>query len=302
MTVHTAVNTTESSIAAAEHCWTIESVTSKDGTTIGYRKVGHGPGLLILHGAAESSKSHKQLAETLADTFTVYLPDRRGRGLSGPYGKDYSIQRDVEDMDALLTKTDAHYVVGISSGAIIFLQAMLSLSSIHKAVIFEPPLSINGSVSTDFLQRYDSEIAQGKIASALVSGMLGAQMGPPIFNSMPRWLLKLLTAMMMAGEDRKATADDVTMRQLAPTLHYDFQLVTEMKDAVERFGAIQTEVLLLGGSDSPAYLKTAMDALEKVLPNATRIEFDGVGHGATGNADRGGQPERVAQALRQFFA
>src|SRR4051812_2850379 len=96
MTVHTAVNTTESSIAAVERRWTIESVTSKDGTTIGYRKVGHGPGLLIVHGAAESSQSHRQLAEALADTFTVYLPDRRGRGLSGPYGKDYSIQRDVE--------------------------------------------------------------------------------------------------------------------------------------------------------------------------------------------------------------
>ncbi len=45
-----------------------------------------------------------QLAEAMAGSFTVYLPDRRGRGLSGPYGAGYSMQREVEDLDALLTK------------------------------------------------------------------------------------------------------------------------------------------------------------------------------------------------------
>ena len=89
---------------------------------------------------------------------------------------------------------------------------------------------------------------------------------------------------------------------LAPTLHYDFQLVVEMADALSRFQALRPDVLLLGGSTSPAYLKLALDALEKVLPHATRITFPGVGHGASGNRDRGGQPERVAQELRRFFA
>ena len=53
--------------------------------------------VLLLHGAASSSYNHTQLAEALADAFTVYVPDRRGRGLSGPYSKEYSIQQDVED-------------------------------------------------------------------------------------------------------------------------------------------------------------------------------------------------------------
>ena len=68
------------------------------------------------------------------------------------------------------------------------------------------------------------------------------------------------------------------------------------------FRAIRAEVLLLGGSKSPAYLKVALDALEKVLPHVKRIEFSGLNHGASGNTDRGGQPERVAQELRRFFA
>jgi pimeloyl-ACP methyl ester carboxylesterase len=277
------------------------SVISRDGTTIGYRGIGHGPGLVVLHGTAESAQSHMQLAEALADRFTVYLPDRRGRGLSGPHGKDYSIQKEVEDLDALLTRTRAHYVFGVSSGAIVSLQAALTLPAIHKTAIFEPPLIINDSLSTAFVPRYDQEIAEGKVDSALVTAMKGSQMGPPIFNLLPRRLLEWLTRTMMASEDRKAKAGDVTMRMLAPTLHYDFQLVIEMKGKLDSFNAVSTEMLLLGGSKSPAYLRVALDALNRVFPHAKRIEFPGIGHGASGNADRGGRPEPVAQELSHFF-
>ena len=70
----------QSPVAAREH-YIIGSVTSKDRTIISYRQIGHGPGLMVLHGIMESAQSHMQLAEALADSFTVYLPDRRGRGL-----------------------------------------------------------------------------------------------------------------------------------------------------------------------------------------------------------------------------
>ncbi len=237
MNTNTSVN--NPSTVPAQEPYITGSVTSQDGTTIGYRQLGHGPGVVLLHGAMESAQSHMQLAEALADTFTIYLPDRRGRGLSGPYGKDYSIQKDVEDMDALLTKTGAHYVFGVSSGGLIWLQAALTLPAIHKAALYEPMLLINGSVPTTFVTRYDKEMAQGK-------------------------------------------------------------------GALESFRAIRAEVLLLGGSTSPAFLKVALDALEKVFPHAKRIEFPGLGHGGSGNTNsntnRGGQPERVAQELRRFFA
>jgi pimeloyl-ACP methyl ester carboxylesterase len=276
-------------------------VTSKDGTSIGYRQLGHGPGVIVLHGAMESGLSHLQLAEGLASGFTLYLPDRRGRGLSGPYGKDHGIQKDVEDMDALLTKTGAHFVFGVSSGAIICLEAALTLPAIQKAAIFEPPLMVNGPAPWAWLTRFDQEIAEGKVAAALITGMKGAQMGPPMLNAVPRWLLQRLTTMMMASEEKKAGRDDVTMRMLAPTLHYDFQLVIEADGVLERLRALRADVLLLGGSKSPAYLKAAVDALEKVLPRVRRVEFPGLGHEASGNRDRGGQPERVAPELRRFF-
>lgn len=282
--------------------FTTASVTSNDGTTIGYRQVGRGPGVVVVHGAMESAQSHMQLAESLASSFTVYLLDRRGRGMSSPYGNDHDIKKDVEDLCAVLTTTGAARVLGISSGALICLQAALTLPAIRRAAIFEPPLMFNGSAPAAFLRRYDEEIAQGNVASALITGMKAAQMGPPIFNLIPRRPLEWLTNMAMASEDKKAHAEDVTMRMLAPTLHYDFRLIVETEGALEGYRAIHSEVLLLGGSKSPAYLKAAVDALEKVLPNASRVEFPGLGHGATGNTDRGGRPELAAQALRRFFA
>jgi pimeloyl-ACP methyl ester carboxylesterase len=242
-----------------------------------------------------------QLGQALADRYTVYLPDRRGRGMSGPYRKDHSVRNDVEDMDAVLTKTGAHNVLGVSSGAIIWLQAALTLSAIRKAAIFEPPLLVDGSSPKDWLTRFDREIGQGNVAAAMITGMKGAQMGPPMLNLMPRWLLERLTTMMLASEEKKAGPDDVTMRMLAPTLHYDFQMVIEMNGVLESFRALRADVLLLGGSKSPAYLKAALDALERVLPHARRVEFPGLGHEASGNSDRRGQPERVAQELRRFF-
>ena len=282
--------------------YTTGSFTSKDGTTIGYRQLGQGPAVVLLHGGASSGYYHIQLAELLADTFTVYLPDRRGRGLSGPYGEDYRIQKDVEDMDALLTKTGAHLVFGVSGGALIWLQAALTLATIHKAVILEPPLLVNDSLPLAYLARYEREVREGKLAAALITGMKAAQMGPRIMNAMPRWLLELITNMAMKSEEKKGSGGSVPMRELATMLHYDFQLVVEMSGKLESFRTIGAEVLLLGGSRSPAYLKVVLDALEKVLPRVTCIELPGLDHAASWNTDRGGQPGPVAQALRCFFA
>jgi pimeloyl-ACP methyl ester carboxylesterase len=280
---------------------TTGSVTSQDGTVIGYRQLGQGPGVVVLHGAMESGQSHLQLAEKLACDFTVYLPDRRGRGLSGPFGGDYSIGKEVEDLNALLSTTRARQVLGISSGALITLQTALTLPALRKVVMFEPPLLVDGPALSTWLARFDEEIAQGRVAAALITGMQAAEMGPPIFNLIPRWPLERLTSAAMASEDKKAKSDEVTMRMLAPTLHYDFQLITEMLGTLETFKAIEAEVLLLGGSKSPAYLKASVDALARVLPNATRFEFHGLAHGATGNRDRGGRPELVAHKLGEFL-
>jgi pimeloyl-ACP methyl ester carboxylesterase len=298
----TSATASERSIETTRERYTTDSVTSRDGTTIGYRVFGRGPGVVLVHGTASSGHNHVQLAEALADAFTVIVPDRRGRGLSGPYGANDGIDQEVEDLEALLSATGARNVFGVSSGGIICLHAALTLPAIDKAAIFEPPFFQEDALPKALLARFDAEMAQGKVAAALITAMRGAQMGPPIFNAMPRWLAERLTTGFMASEAKKDSGGYVSMRDLAPTLHYDFQLVADMGRPIRAFAAIRADVLLLGGSKSPAYLKAALDDLERVLPGARRVEFPGLDHAASWNRDRGGRPEPVAQELRRFFA
>lgn len=295
---------TRSTTTTQKH-YTTGFVTSKDGTTIGYRQLGRGPGVVMLHGSMETARSHMQLAGALADAFTVYLPDRRGRGVSRSSGGDYSTQREIEDLDALLTGTGSRNVFGVSSGGIIALQAALTLPAIQKVAPYEPAFFLDGKMPTTVLRRYDQEMAEGRMAAALITGMKGAHMGPPILSLMPNWLLERMTKKAMASEDKKATSDDITMRMLAPTLHNDFTVVAEMSGNVDRFRDVRAETLLLGGSKSPAFLKSALNVLEQVLPHVRRIEFPGLDHGGSSDIsdmNRGAQPERVAQELRRFFA
>jgi hypothetical protein len=76
------------------------SVTSADGTRIGYRQVGRGPGLVLVHGGGQAAQNLMQLACSLSNEFTVYVPDRRGRGSSGPPGDHYGLTAESQDLDA----------------------------------------------------------------------------------------------------------------------------------------------------------------------------------------------------------
>jgi len=281
-----------------------DSAVSKDGTTVRYHLIGDGPGIVLLHGAMESGLSHTGLARSLADSFTVYLPERRGHSLGVPFVDGYCMQQEVDDLEALLTKTGATKVFGVSSGGLIGLHSALTLSRVQKVAVYEPALIVNGSASTALVAQYDEQILDGDVAGALVTGMLAAQLGPPIFAVMPRRLLELLTTLAMKSEKRKAKRGDVTMRVLAPTLHYDFELITEMAETLDSYRALRTDVLLLSGSKSPPWLKSAVDALAHVMPHATSVEFAGLDHGGssdTSSTNRGGDPQRVGQELRTFF-
>src|SRR5579884_1018582 len=214
----TIANTMTSKTSNQHTALTTGSVISADGTTIGYHRLGHGPALIMLHGANTSGLDFTQLAGSLADLFTIYLPDRRGRGLSGPFSKNYSIQEEVADLTALVNKTGAQLLYGVSAGGMICLQASLSLPGIQKMALYEPALLLDGTVHTAWLPRFDREMAEGKVAAALVTSMKGLELGGPVMNAMPNWLLEMMTNAAMKGEDKKAGPNDITLRKLAPTL------------------------------------------------------------------------------------
>ncbi len=140
--------------------------TSADGTTIGYRQLGSGPGLVIIHGSLSESRRYLRLAEALADSFTLYIPDRRGRGLSGPAGADYGIAKETEDLNALLRKTGARMVFGHSAGAAIALESALTLP-IEKLMLYEPGVSIHGSFPTAWIPAFERAVNSNKSARAM---------------------------------------------------------------------------------------------------------------------------------------
>ena len=68
----------------------MKTVQSQDGTTIAYDVSGDGPALVLVSGASTDRASNQRFAATLAERFTVYNYDRRGRGDSGdtaPYAR-----------------------------------------------------------------------------------------------------------------------------------------------------------------------------------------------------------------------
>src|SRR5215207_557428 len=200
-------------IATAE--MTTGSVLSKDGTRIGYLQVGQGPAAVLVHGSNESARSHTQLALALADAFTVYLPDRRGRGLSGPHRPDHGIRTEVEDLQAVLTGSGAQRVFGASIGALIALETARTQPVIRQIAAYEPALLLDRSRYTGWVRRFDQEMAQGKVAAALITSLYGLDLAPPAFKLMGRRLAEALTNRALKSEDKKATGDTVTERQLA---------------------------------------------------------------------------------------
>ena len=93
----------------------MQYVTSKDGTRIAYKQSGQGPALVIVCGVLGDHHQHAGLAQLLASHFTVYNIDRRGHGESG-FTEPYAVEREIEDIDALITEAGGSAFVYGSSG------------------------------------------------------------------------------------------------------------------------------------------------------------------------------------------
>lgn len=290
-------------MAKESNSYTKGFATSKDGTKFGYRQMGSGPGIILMHGGANASEHFMKLGEALSDTFTVYIPDRRGRGLSGSFGKNYSMQKEIEDLDSLIEKTEAYYIFGLSSGALIALQATLKLRKIQKCALYEPHLDIDGSIMEilSFMPQFDQEIAEGKLADATITMIndFGIYFGVHSWmTGLPRPVLVGLFKLYYGIEPKTLKEDNVSFTVLVPSFHYDYLLVREMQGMLEKFKEINAEILLIGGNKSPSFLKNTLDALEEVLSNVKRVELQGLSHSGPLVT---GDPRMVAQELKHFF-
>src|SRR6266513_1194839 len=104
----------------------MKKVQSADGTIIAFDQSGKGPAVILVGGALEQramDSETAQVAPLLAQHFTVFHYDRRGRGDSTDR-LPYAVEREIEDIEALITEAGGSaFVFGISSGAILGLEA-----------------------------------------------------------------------------------------------------------------------------------------------------------------------------------
>ena len=146
----------------------MQTVTSKDGTTIAFDKVGSGPAVILLNGALAYRAfvpSMAQLAELLGQHFTVYNYDRRGRGDSGDT-QPFAREREMEDLQALIEDAGGKAMVfGLSSGGVVSLDAAAVTPGIAKVGVYEPALIVDDSrqpVPADYTEHLMTLAAEGK--------------------------------------------------------------------------------------------------------------------------------------------
>jgi len=272
-------------------------ITSSDGTKIGYRYIGTGPSVMLVHGALQSSLNFTKLAKALSASFTVYVPDRRGRGLSGAYGDNDNLLSEAADIMALIQHTRTHYIFGLSSGAIITLQTALLEPGIKKLALYEPPIPVNGNPFKQLDTTYEYAIKKGNLGKAFIAILKGT--GDSSFISLlPGFVTAPLVNMMMKAQMKTKNENELPLQELIPTFHHDRILVRESGSLLEKASNIQADVLLLGGSKSQKYLKLTLDQLQALIPHAKLVVFEKLGHLAADNSE---SPQKIANELLNFF-
>ncbi|HEY3557338.1 MAG TPA: alpha/beta hydrolase [Kribbella sp.] len=244
----------------------MNTVVSKDGTTIAYDRRGNGPALVLVDGAlcSRAQGPMPDLAEALADRFTVYNYDRRGRGDSGDT-TEYAVEREIEDLAAVIEAAGGSaYVYGSSSGAALALRAAAAGVPIEKLVAFEPPYVVDDS---------RKPIPRSWVADLQA---LGPDDAIRYFFTKGIGLPGILVTMMKLMPAWKQ------MRAIAHTLPYDAQVVGancfgEPMDAAQ-WTPIDQPVLVVDGGKSPAWMKSSTHALAAAVPGAQHTEVPGQNH------------------------
>lgn len=269
---------------------TERNVRSADGTSIAYRSLGAGEPLIVVGGVLRKAEDYQPLAEALADSFEVHLIERRGRGASGPLGGDYSIEKEGEDLDAVRRETGATLVFGHSYGGLIALEAAKHMP-LERVAVYEPGISVGGSIPLDWLSGYNRRLAAGDERGAFAELVRGSGHAPALLTRLPFSFVRLVLRLAIRGRqwDR--------MRPLLHANAIEHEQVRLLDGTAHTYRSVSAPVLLLGGTKSPRSSELGIETLYAVLPNATLELLDGLTH----NAPDEGAPERVAEAVAPFL-
>jgi len=255
----------------------VGNVTSQDGTSIAFERVGAGPALILVDAAGgfRGWSPMPLLAEQLASHFTVFTYDRRGRGESSDT-LPYDVDREVDDLQALIEAAGGSaFVHGFSSGAVLALHAAARGLTIPKLTLMEPPVPV------------DNEAPSGpdlgaEVAKLIVVGRPG--------DSFEHWMKGIgVPAEMISG--MRGESYWPALEALAHTLVYDSIILRSM--TADRLSSVSTPTLVLASEGSGENLRGWAKGVSAALPNGSLRLLQGEWHGVP--------PDVLAPVLSEFF-
>ena len=265
---------------------TTGTVLSDDGTVIAFTRLGHGPALVLVDGALAFRQNgpSAHIASLLASHFTVYAYDRRGRGESGDT-RPYAMAREIEDLRAIIRGAgDSAVVLGSSSGAALAMHGVVAGLPIRRLALYEPPLGEprpGGPSWEEARRQLDVLVASGDRGGA-VKYFLGSMFGAP---------RPLVTAMpvVMPGSWKK-------LKSVAHTLPYDLAILSDRSVLAERAKEIGVPTLVVGGGNSPQFMRRAAESVAQALPHARVVLLPDQNH------DLSKAGKALTPILTEFFA
>ena len=243
-----------------------ETVTSVDGTPIAYWQSGEGPPLVLVHGTAADHGRWAPILPAFEERLTVCAVDRRGRGGSGDSNDYYAIEREFEDIAAVVDSLEEPVnLLGHSYGALCTLEATLLTTNVRKLVLYDPGIEVAGQeiYLHEVIERLEALLGAGDRDGVVATTMREVAGLPPevveYMRSQPAWQARVEAAHTIPRELRAVKA-------------YGFD--------PERFRDLRVPTLLLSGDESPAALRKAGEVVEEALPDSRIVVMAGHGHAA----------------------
>jgi len=236
------------------------TVTSADGTKLAVRRSGQGSPIVLVHGTNGDLDTFALIEGLLAERHSVWVFSRRGRGGSGD-GPDYSLQREVEDVLAVLDAAGRNaHLLGHSGGALYCLFAATETASLRSLVLYEPPFKLD-RLDPSRIDEVQSALDAGDPDRALeiafsIVGIVDAE--TQILRSLePVW---------------ERLRDGV--RQ-APR---EMRVIDEVVDRLRSFAPPDISTLYLYGEDTDASIFATRDDVADRLPEAQLQGLPGQRH------------------------
>jgi pimeloyl-ACP methyl ester carboxylesterase len=263
----------------------MSTTRSKDGTSIAFDRSGEGPPVVLVHpafGHRSFDPAMAELARLVSAQFTVFTYDRRGRGESGDTAP-YAVEREIEDLGAIVARAGGNAsVYGMSSGAVLALEAANQGLSITKLALNEPPFVVDDSrppYPADYVAHLTKLVSSGRRGGAVEYAMANVGLPTEVVDQMrsqPMW---------------------PAFEAVAPTLVYDGTIMGDTQRGRplprSRVGSVKAPALVIVSSASPPWVHNSANALAELLPDAQVRTLEGDFHAIP--------PHVLAPALIEFF-